>query len=64
MKILVIVLLGTNLNYLYYPMKDKDCFVSGMFVINKIARYYEHTEEKRQGYYTKDGRVVVVHYCK
>ena len=64
MKILVIVLLGTNLNYLHYPMKDKDCFVSGMFVINKIARYYEHTEEKRQGYYTKDGRVVVGHYCK
>ena len=64
MKILVIILLGTNLNYLYYPMKDKDCFVSGMFVINKIARYYEHTEEKHQGYYTKDGRVVVGHYCK
>jgi len=64
MKILVIILLGTNLNYLHYPMTYEDCFVSGMFVINKIAKYYNHTEEKHQGYYTGDGRLVVGHYCK
>ena len=49
MKILVIILLGTNLNYLHYPMKYEDCFDSGMFVINEIAKYHNHTEEKRQG---------------
>ena len=64
MKILVIILLGTNLNYLHYPMAYEDCFASGMLVINKIAKYYDHTEEKHQGYYTGDGRLVVGHYCK
>ena len=64
MKILVIILLGTNLNYLHYPMVYEDCFDSGMFVINEIAKYHDHTEEKHQGYYTGDGRLVVGHYCK
>tara|TARA_Y100000031_G_scaffold26903_1_gene28914 strand:+ start:428 stop:565 length:138 start_codon:yes stop_codon:yes gene_type:complete len=45
-------------------MKYEDCFESAMYVIEKIAKYHNHTKDKNQGYYTKDGRLVVGHYCK
>ena len=65
MKILVVILLGVNLNYVHYPMKYEDCFESAMYVIEKIATYHEWTDkEQHQGYYTKKGRLVVGHYCK
>jgi hypothetical protein len=46
-------------------MKFDDCFDSGMYVIEKIATYHEWTDkEQYQGYYTKDGKLVVGFYCK
>ena len=65
MKILVVILLGVNLNYVHYPMKYESCFDSFMYVVEKIAKYQNQTnKEQYQGYYTKDGRLVVGHYCK
>ena len=64
MKILVVILLGVNLNYINYPMKYEDCFDSAMYVIEKIATYQNQTNDIDQGYYTKDRRLVVGHYCK
>ena len=64
MKILVVILLGVNLNYVNYPMKYEDCFDSAMYVIEKIATYQNQTNDIDQGYYTKKGRLVVGHYCK
>ena len=64
MKILVVILLGVNLNYINYPMKYEDCFDSFMYVVEKIATYQNQTNDIDQGYYTKDGRLVVGHYCK
>jgi len=46
-------------------MKYENCFASGMYVIEKIATYHDWTnKEQYQGYYTKDKRLVVGHYCK
>ena len=64
MKILVVILLGVNLNYINYPMKYEDCFDSAMYVIEKIATYQNQTNYIDQGYYTKDRRLVVGYYCK
>jgi len=65
MKTLVIILLGVKLNYVHFPMKYENCFASGMYVIEKIATYHDWTnKEQYQGYYTKDKRLVVGHYCK
>ena len=64
MKILVVILLGVNLNYINYPMKYEDCFDSFMYVVEKIATYQNQTNDIDQGYYTKDRRLVVGHYCK
>ena len=64
MKILVVILLGVNLNYINYPMKYEDCFDSAMYVIEKIATYQNQTNDIDQGYYTKDRRLVVGYYCK
>ena len=64
MKILVVILLGVKLNYVHYPMKYEDCFDSAMYVIEKIATYQNQTNDIDQGYYTKDGRLVVGYYCK
>ena len=64
MKILVVILLGVNLNYVNYPMKYEDCFESAMYVIEKIATYQNQTNDIDQGYYTKDRRLVVGYYCK
>ena len=64
MKILVVILLGVNLNYVNYPMKYEDCFDSAMYVIEKIATYQNQTNDIDQGYYTKDRRLVVGHYCR
>ena len=64
MKILVVILLGVNLNYINYPMKYEDCFDSFMYVVEKIAKYQNQTNDIDQGYYTKDRRLVVGHYCK
>jgi hypothetical protein len=64
MKILVVILLGVNLNYVNYPMKYEDCFDSAMYVIEKIATYQNQTNNIDQGYYTKDRRLVVGHYCR
>ena len=61
MKILVVILLGVKLEYVHYPMKYEDCFDSGMYVIERIAK---HTNDIEQGYYTKKGRLVIGHYCK
>ena len=62
MKTLVIILLGVKLNYVNYPMKYEDCFDSFMYVVERIAKY--QTNDTDQWYYTKDGRLVVGHYCK
>ena len=62
MKTLVIILLGVKLNYVSFPMKFEDCFDSFMYTVEKIAKY--QTNDINQGYYTKDGRLVVGHYCK
>jgi len=64
MKILVVILLGVNLNYVNYPMKYEDCFESAMYVIEKIATYQNQTNDIDQGYYTKDRRLVVGYYCR
>ena len=64
MKILVVILLGAKLNYVNYPMKYEDCFESAMYVIEKIATYQNQTNNIDQGYYTKDRRLVVGHYCR
>ena len=64
MKILVVILLGVNLNYLHYPMKYESCFDSFMYVVEKIAKYQNQTNDIDQGYYTKDARLVVGYYCK
>ena len=64
MKTLVIILLGVKLNYVNYPMKYEDCFDSAMYVIEKIATYQNQTNDIDQGYYTKDRRLVVGHYCR
>ena len=64
MKILVVILLGVKLNYVNYPMKYEDCFDSAMYVIEKIATYQNQTNDIDQGYYTKDRRLVVGHYCR
>ena len=64
MKILVVILLGVNLNYINYPMKYEDCFDSFMYVVEKIAKYQNQTNDIDQGYYTKDRRLVVGHYCR
>jgi len=62
MKTLVIILLGVKLNYVSFPMKFDDCLDSFMYTVEKIAKY--QTNDTDQGYYTKDGRLVVGHYCK
>ena len=64
MKILVVILLGVKLNYVHYPMKYEDCFDSFMFTVEKISKYQNQTNNIDQGYYTKDGRLVVGYYCK
>ena len=64
MKTLVIILLGVKLNYVSFPMKFEDCFDSFMYTVEKIAKYQNQTNDINQGYYTKDGRLVVGHYCK
>ena len=64
MKTLVIILLGVKLNYVNYPMKFEDCFDSFMYTVEKIAKYQNQTNDTNQGYYTKQGRLVVGHYCK
>ncbi len=65
MSILVVVLLGIKLEYGYYPMGEyENCFDSGMSIIETIAQYRIQTKDKNQGYYTKDGKLVVGHYCK
>ncbi len=64
MKTLVIILLGVKLNYVSFPMKFEDCFDSFMYTVEKIAKYYNQTNDTNQGYYTKKGRLVVGHYCK
>jgi hypothetical protein len=45
-------------------MKFDDCLDSFMYTVEKIAKYYNQTNDTNQGYYTKDGRLVVGHYCK
>ena len=62
MKTLVIILLGVKLNYVSFPMKFDDCLDSFMYTVEKIAKY--QTNDINQGYYTKNGRLVVGHYCK
>ena len=62
MEILVVILLGVKLNYVSFPMKFESCFDSFMYVVERIAKY--QTNDIYQGYYTKDGRLVVGHYCK
>ena len=64
MKILVVILLGVNLNYINYPMKYEDCLDSFMYVVEKIATYQNQTNDIDQGYYTKDRRLVVGYYCR
>ncbi len=64
MKTLVIILLGVKLNYVSFPMKFDDCLDSFMYTVEKIAKYYNQTNDTNQGYYTKKGRLVVGHYCK
>jgi len=64
MKTLVIILLGVKLNYVSFPMKFESCFDSFMYTVEKIAKYYDQTNDTNQGYYTKKGRLVVGHYCK
>jgi len=64
MKTLVIILLGVKLNYVSFPMKFDDCLDSFMYTVEKIAKYYNQTNDTNQGYYTKDGRLVIGHYCK
>ena len=64
MKILVVILLSVKLNYVHYPMKYEDCFDSFMFIVKKISKYQNQTNNIDQGYYTKDGRLVVGYYCK
>ena len=65
MSILVVILLSVNLEYTYYPMGEYDnCFDSGMLIIEEIAQHHTQTKDKNQGYYTKDGKLVVGHYCK
>ena len=62
MKTLVIILLGVKLNYVSFPMKFESCFDSFMYVVERIAKY--QTNDIDQGYYTKDGRLVVGYYCR
>ena len=63
--ILVVILLGIKLEYAYYPMdKYENCFDSGMLIIETIAQHHIQTKDKSQGYYTKDGKLVVGHYCQ
>ncbi len=64
MKTLVIILLGVKLNYVSFPMKFESCFDSFMYTVEKIAKYYNQTNDTNQGYYTKQGKLVVGHYCK
>ena len=64
MKTLVIILLGVKLNYVSFPMKFDDCLDSFMHTVEKIAKYYNQTNDTNQGYYTKQGKLVVGHYCK
>ena len=64
MKTLVIILLGVKLEYSNFPMKYGDCTESFMYVVEKIAKYYDLTNDTNQGYYTKQGKLVVGHYCK
>ena len=64
MKTLVIILLGVKLNYVSFPMKFEDCFDSFMYTVEKIAKYQNQTNDINQGYYTKQGKLVVGHYCK
>jgi hypothetical protein len=64
MNILVVILLNVNLSYMYYPVEYKDCHDSGMNIIEEIAQYYNQTKDINQGYYTKDGKLVVGFYCK
>jgi hypothetical protein len=64
MKTLVIILLGVKLNYVSFPMKFDDCLDSFMYTVEKIAKYYNQTNDTNQGYYTKSGRLVIGHYCK
>jgi len=65
MSILVVILLSVNLEYTYYPMGEYDnCFDSGMLIIEEIAQHHTQTKDKNQGYYTKDGKLVVGHYCQ
>jgi len=45
-------------------MKYEDCFDSFMFTVKKISKYQNQTNNIDQGYYTKDGRLVVGYYCK
>ncbi len=49
---------------MYYPVEYKDCHDSGMLIIEEIAQYYNQTKDINQGYYTKDGKLVVGFYCK
>ena len=64
MNILVVILLNVNLSYMYYPVEYKDCHDSGMLMIEEIAQHHKQTKDKNQGYYTKDGKLVVGFYCK
>jgi hypothetical protein len=45
-------------------MKFEDCFDSFMYTVEKIAKYQNQTNDTNQGYYTKQGKLVVGHYCK
>ena len=56
MKLLIVILLGVNLEYTYYPMGEyENCFDSGMSIIETIAQYHIQTKDKNHGYYMKDG---------
>jgi hypothetical protein len=44
--------------------EHENCFDSGMSIIETIAEYHTQTKDKNQGYYTKDGKLVVGHYCQ
>ena len=56
MKTLVIILLGVKLEYSNFPMKYEDCTKSFMYVVEKIAKYYDQTNYINQGYYTKKAK--------
>jgi hypothetical protein len=49
---------------MYYHVEYKDCYDSGMLMIEEIAQHHKQTKDKNQGYYTKDGKLVVGFYCK